>query len=58
MSTQDTSLGEWEVVIQDLLTPVGLMVDVVRLTGRGAKFQFEPFTYALESVAQVEALIH
>lgn len=57
MPSQHASVGPWEIVLQDVETPVGLLVSAVRVWGDGATFETEPFRYAMEGEAEVEALI-
>lgn len=58
MASKNASVGQWEVVLNDLVTPVGLTIAAVVLRGEGARFQTEPFAYEMDGEADLEALIH
>ena len=58
MASKSASVGPWEVVLNDLVTPIGLNIAAVVIRGDGARVQTEPFAYELESEADLEALIH
>jgi hypothetical protein len=57
MANQTASVGPWEIVLQNVVTPIGLEVAAVRLWGDGASFQTEPFQYQVDRPASVEAMI-
>jgi hypothetical protein len=58
MAAKSASVGAWEVVLNDLVTPVGLIIAAVVIRGDGAHVWTEPFSYEMESEADLEALIH
>ena len=58
MPSKEVSVGAWEIVLNELVTPVGLTIAAVVIRGDGASVETEPFSYEMESEADLEALIH
>ena len=58
MPSKEASVGAWEVVLNDLVTPMGLTIAAVVVRGDGAKLRTEPFAYEMDGEADLEALIH
>jgi hypothetical protein len=56
--SQQASVGPWEIALQEVETPIGLVVSAVRLWGNGASFQTKPFSYQMQGKAEVEAMVH
>src|SRR5688572_17138429 len=58
MPSKGASVGAWEIVLNDLVTPIGLTIGAVVIHGDGASFKTEPFTYEMDGEADLEAMIH
>lgn len=58
MPSSRASVGAWEVVLNDLVTPIGLTIAAVVIHGDGASFKTVPFAYEMDGEADLEAMIH
>lgn len=58
MPSQNAAVGPWEIAFQNFVTPVGLEIAAVRLWGEGASMETQPFRYAMQGYAKLQALIH
>ena len=58
MPSKEASVGAWEIVLNDLVTPIGLTIAAVVMHGDGARFQTEPFAYEMDGEVDLEAMIH
>jgi hypothetical protein len=57
MPENEVSVGAWEVVLNDLRTPDGLLIAAARITGEGIRIRTSPFSYELDGEADLEAMI-
>jgi hypothetical protein len=53
-----TEIQRWRAEFHDVQTPVGLRIERISLSGRGARIDSGPFSLSLDRPGDVEAVVH